>query len=110
MFQVISGAGLAAFVLGGLAQRVAAGFDPLPEPVEALLLGLLFVLASLPGRLAWLPRAILPLAGFAIFYAILAGKRPPVPFGVAVACAAGIAAFLAVYSVYLARRARPPAG
>ena len=106
MFPVIFGLGLAAFTLGGLAQRTAPQ-DIVPAPIEAAVLGLVFILASLPWRWSILARALLPLPTVLLFLEILTGRSPAMPFLVAFVCAGLYALFLTAYSAYIAERRRP---
>lgn len=103
IFPIIFGLGLAAFTLGGLAQRIEPQ-DIVPAPIEAIVLGLVFALASMPRSWSILPRALLPLPTVLLFLEILTGRSPPMPFPVAFACAGVYALFLTAYSAYIAEQ------
>ena len=104
MFQLILGIGLAIFVMGGLSQMVADPQDVLPEPIEAIFIGLVFALSAAPTRLFIVPRALLPFPAFLIFLVVLTGRNPPMPFGVAFVCAWFYALALTGFTAYVADR------
>ena len=107
MFQFILGLGLSAFIVGGLTERSGADQgDLLPQPVEALIIGVAFALAASPSRWAPVFRVLLPLPSFLIYLAILTGRRPPMPFGAAFLVSGLYALFITAYAAYLAERAR----
>jgi hypothetical protein len=107
MFQFILGAGLAAFTLGGLA--VGDSIDQenlLPQPIEALIIGLVFALASAPHRWASVFRVLMPLPAFLLYLSILSGRSPAMPFGVCFVLALFYSLFLTAYTAYIAERSR----
>jgi hypothetical protein len=104
MFQFIIGAGLAAFILGGLSERPIAEQDPLTDLAQAVVIGLLFALAARARRWAILPRFVLVLPSFLIFLSILTDRHPPMPFIVAFAVAGFYALFITAFATAVAER------
>jgi hypothetical protein len=100
------GAAVAAFTLGALSRRVTDLDDLLPAPVEALILGTAFALASMPRRWAMVPRALLPVPTFFLYLSVLLGKLLPVPYWMAFIAAACCALLLTTLSAYFAERPR----
>ena len=101
---VVLGLVVAAYTYGALAERVDDRNDLLPQWLEALLLGLVFALASLPVASAILARAAIPLPTFLLYLTALIGKNPPLPFYAAFAVALAYAAALTALSAFLAER------
>jgi hypothetical protein len=101
---VVLGLVVAAYTYGALAERVDDRNDLLPQWLEALLLGLVFALASLPVASAILARAAIPLPTFLLYLTALIGKNPPLPFYAAFAVALAYAAALTAFSAFLAER------
>jgi len=109
MFQLIFGFGLAVFTWGGLEARPADQEDFFARPLEALMIGIVFAMASLPTRWAVAPRLLMPLPTFLLYLAIFTGRQPPMPFVAAWFSAGAAALFLTAYTVYLSSRsARGP--
>jgi hypothetical protein len=106
LFQLIFGAGLAAFTWGGLAIRPADQEDFFARPLEAVLIGIVFTLASFPGRWSMVPRLCMPLPTFLLYLAIFTGRVPPMPFLFAWFSAGASALFLTAYTAYLSSRSR----
>jgi hypothetical protein len=104
MFQFILGAGLAAFILGGLSERPFAQQDPVTDLAQAVVLGFLFALSARSRRWAILPRFILVLPSFLVFLTILTDRRPPMPFFVAFAVAGFYALFITAFATAVAER------
>jgi hypothetical protein len=101
---VVLGLVVAAYTYGALAERVDDRNDLLPQWLEALLLGLVFALASLPVASAILARAAIPLPTFLLYLTALIGKNPPLPFYAAFAVALAYAAALTALSAFLSLR------
>jgi hypothetical protein len=107
MFQLTLGLGLTVFTLGGLTMRTGVDQgDLLPQPIEAVVIGLVFALAAAPARWAGIFRLLMPLPTFLLYLSILTGRSPPMPFGVAFLCAGVYSLFLTAYTAYLAERSR----
>lgn len=106
MFPVILGAGLAAYTLGGLSERMADRHDLVPDAAQALVLGIVFALASGPWKGAIVARAILPLPSFLVFLSILSDRRPPMPFGAAFVMAGFYALFITASAAAIAEKRR----
>ena len=92
------------YTYGALAERVDDRNDLLPQWLEAMLLGLVFALASLPVASAILARAAIPLPTFLLYLTALIGKNPPLPFYAAFAVALAYAAALTALSAFLSLR------
>ena len=101
---VVLGLVVAAYTYGALAERVDDRNDLLPQWLEALLLGVVFALASLPVASAILARAAIPLPTFLLYLTVLIGKNPPLPFYAAFAVALAYAAALTALSAFLSLR------
>ena len=111
MFQFTLGLGLTAFTLGGLALRTGQDQgDLLPQPIEAVIIGLVFALAAAPARWASIFRLLMPLPTFLLYLSILTGRSPAMPFGAAFLCAGIYSLFLTAYTAYLAERSRQERG
>jgi hypothetical protein len=78
----------------------------LPQPIEAVIIGLVFALAAAPTRWAAIFRLLMPLPTFLLYLSILTGRKPAMPFGAAFLCAGAYALFLTAYTAYLAARSR----
>ena len=102
----IVGAAVAAFTYGALAERVnpAAWHDLLPAWLEAVLLGTVFALASIPIPGAIIARALIPVPAFLLYLTVLLGKGPSLPYFAAFSVAIAYAGALTVFSTYLADR------
>ena len=108
MFQFILGLGLTAFTIGGLTgggSAVDRG-DLLPQPVEALIIGVTFALAAAPRWWASGFRLLMPLPTFLIYLEVLTSRQPPMPFQAAFFCAGIYSLILTAYTAYLAERGR----
>jgi len=108
MFQFILGAGLAAFILGGLSERPLDVQNPLVDLAEAVALGLIFALAAAARRWAILPRFVLVLPSFLVFLTILTDRRPPMPFFVSFMVAGFYALFITAFATAVAERGGVP--
>jgi hypothetical protein len=109
VFQLILGIGVTVFTIGGLtaASNVDQG-DLMPQPVEALIIGVIFMLSAVPRGWALAFRALMPLPTFLIYLRILTGRQPAMPFDAAFFCALVYSLFLTAYTAYLAERGRMP--
>lgn len=103
---LLSGAGVAAFTFGALSQRITDRNDLMSDPLEAMLLGLAFALASFPRKWAIIARCMIFVPSFFLYLSILLGKNPPLPYGGAFAAAGFYAFFFTALSAYLAERPR----
>ena len=101
---VVLGIVVGAYTYGALAGRIDDRSDVLPQWLEAVLLGVIFALASLPIRAAFLARAAIPIPTFLLYLSALIGKDPPLPFYAAFAIAVAYAAALFALSMYLSER------
>jgi hypothetical protein len=110
MFQFILGAGLAAFILGGLSERTIEQQQPLTDLAQAAALGVIFALSARARRWAILPRFVLVLPSFLIFLTILTDRRPPMPFFVAFLVAGFYALFITAFATAVADRTGQGAG
>jgi cytochrome c biogenesis protein CcdA len=101
---VMLGIVVAGYTYGALAERVIAEDrnDLLPQWLEAVLLGTVFALASLPSSSAILARIFIPVPTFLLYITVLTGKNPPLPNYAAFTIALAYAAALTVLSAYLA--------
>src|SRR5215470_4528575 len=79
MAAVLLGLVVWSFTLGALGARVNPGYqnDILPPPVEAILLGVAFVIGALPVSWSIIGRVIIPVPTFFLYLAIFLGKNPP---------------------------------
>jgi hypothetical protein len=102
--DVVMGLVVAAYTYGALAERVDDRNDLLPPWFEAVLLGVVFSLASLPARSAFLARAAIPIPTFLLYLTALVGKNPPLPFFAAFGVALVYAAALFALATYLSER------
>jgi hypothetical protein len=82
--------------------------DVLSQPLEALLLGTLFAVGSLPVRWAIVGRILIPIPTLFLYLSVFLGKNPPLPFPVAFVLALVYAAALTTLSVYLGGRPDRP--
>jgi hypothetical protein len=107
---VLLGCVLAAFTLGALDQRVIAEDrnDVLPVPLEAVLLGAFFAVGSLPVAWSIVGRIMLPVPTFFLYFTVLIGKSPPLPYYAAFAVAAIYSGALAALARQLADRPDRP--
>jgi len=99
---VMLGIVVAGYTYGALAERVEDRNDLLPQWLEAVLLGTVFALASLPSGSAVLARIFIPVPTFLLYITVLTGKDPPLPYYAAFPVALAYAAALTVLSAYLA--------
>ncbi|HZS85588.1 MAG TPA: hypothetical protein VFA50_22150 [Stellaceae bacterium] len=106
LFPLLFGLGVAAFTYGALAQRVTDRNDLLPDPIEAVLLGAAFALASFPRKWAIIARAVLLVPTFLLYLTVFLGKSPALPFAAAFTVAGGYAFFLTALSAHFAERPR----
>ncbi|MDB5407250.1 MAG: hypothetical protein JWL84_2162 [Rhodospirillales bacterium] len=108
---VLLGCVLAAFTLGALDQRVIAEDrnDVLPVPLEAVLLGAFFAVGSLPVAWSIIGRIMLPVPTFFLYFTVLIGKSPPLPYYAAFAVAAIYSGALTALARQLADRPDRPA-
>ncbi len=95
-----------AYTLGALNQRVVAEDtnDLLPVPLEALIMGVSFALASLPVAWSIVPRMIIPVPSLLLYLTVFLGKDPALPYYAAFAVAALYSAALTALSSVLAER------
>ena len=102
----VLGAIVAAYTYGALAERVNPQDwnDLLPQWLEAVLLGTVFAVASLPVAGVVVARALIPIPTFLLFLTVLLGKNPPLPYFAAFPLAIIHAGALTVFSAYLAER------
>jgi len=101
---LVLGLVVAAYTYGALSQRIDDRNDLLPPWLEAVLLGVVFVPASLPVASAILARAAIPLPTFFLYLSALLGRNPPLPFSAAFGIALAYAAALTALSAYLSQR------
>jgi hypothetical protein len=106
VLPMLLGATIAAFTLGALSRRVTDNDDLLPAPAEAAILGAVFAIASFPRPWAIVARAAVPVPTFFVFLSVLAGRTPPLPFGIAFTSALCYALFFTALSSYFAERPR----
>ena len=104
------GAVVAAYTYGALAERVIAEDwnDLLPQWLEAIVLGTVFAVASLPIAGAIVARAIIPVPTVLLYLTVMLGKSPPLPYYAALPLAIIYAGALTVLSAYLAKRPERP--
>jgi hypothetical protein len=110
LLAAVLGAIVAAYTYGALAERVSAEDwnDLLPQWLEALVLGTVFAMASLPIAGAIVARAIIPVPTFLLYLTVFLGKNPPLPYYAALPLALTYAGALTVLSAYLAERPERP--
>jgi hypothetical protein len=110
VLAAVLGAAVAAYTDGALAERVNPDDwnDLLPQWLEAVVLGTVFAVASLPIAGAIVARAIIPVPTFLLYLTVLLGKNPPLPYYAALALAIAYAGALTVLSAYLAERPERP--
>jgi hypothetical protein len=110
VLAAVLGAVVAAYTYGALAERVNPEDwnDLLPEWLEAVVLGTVFAVASLPIAGAIVARAIIPVPSFLLYLTVLLGKNPPLPYYAALSLAIAYAGALTVLSAYLAERPERP--
>lgn len=103
---IVLGVVIATFTYGALDARVIAEErnDLLPQWLEAVLLGAVFALASLPVRSAVLARAAIPIPTFFLYLTVFLGKDPPLPYAAAFPIAIIYAGALTGLSAFLAER------
>lgn len=110
---VLLGCIVGAYTLGALYDRVIPEDenDLLPVPLEALIIGAAFTLASLPTAWSIVGRVLIPVPTFYIYLTVLLGKNPSLPFYAAFVVAGLHSAALTALSRDLAERpARPKLG
>jgi hypothetical protein len=107
---VLLGCVVGAYTLGALSERVIPEDenDLLPVPLEALILGAAFTLASLPTAWSIVGRVLIPVPAFYIYLTVLLGKNPPLPFYAAFVVAGLYSAALTALSRDLAERPTRP--
>jgi hypothetical protein len=107
---VLLGCVVGAYTLGALSERVIAEDenDLLPVPLEALIIGAAFTLASLPTAWSIVGRVLIPVPAFYIYLTVLLGKNPPLPFYAAFVVAGLYSAALTALSRDLAERPTRP--
>jgi len=107
---VLLGCIVGAYTLGALNERVIPEDenDLLPVPLEALIIGAAFTLASLPTAWSIVGRVLIPVPAFYIYLTVLLGKNPPLPFYAAFAVAGCYSAALTALSRDLAERPTRP--
>ncbi len=103
---MLIGAAIGCFTFGALSIRETDTDDLLSAPVEAMLLGAAFALASLPKRWALVARAAIPMPTFFLYLTVFLGKNPPLPYGAAFTAAGIYAILFTAFSAYLADRPR----
>jgi hypothetical protein len=110
VLAAVLGAVVAAYTYGALAERVIAEDwnDLLPQWLEAIVLGTVFAVASLPITGAIVARAIIPVPTFLLYLTVLLGKNPPLPYYAALPLAIAYAGALTALSTYLAERPERP--
>jgi ABC-type Na+ efflux pump permease subunit len=101
---VVLGIVVAAYTYGALSERIDDKNDLLPPWLEAVLLGSVFALASLPVQSAIVARALIPFPTFLLYLTALVGKSPPLPYPAAFAVALAYAAALTALSSFLSER------
>jgi|HubBroStandDraft_1064217.scaffolds.fasta_scaffold00108_32 hypothetical protein len=106
MFALILGVALSAFTYGGLSLRLPDQHGPVPDWVEAAILGLVFTLAAQRGSWSIAPRWLLPLPSFLLYLSILTDRHPPMPFFVSFVFALFYALFITAYAAYTAEQHR----
>ena len=106
MFAFILGVALAAFTYGGLSDRLPDQHGPVPDWLEAAILGLVFTLAALRSSWSIAPRWLLPLPSFLLYLSILTDRHPPMPFLVSFIFALFYALFITAYAAYAAEKRR----
>jgi hypothetical protein len=107
---LLLGVVVSAYTLGALDTRTAAEVqnDPIPPGVAAAVLGIAFLIGSLPVAWSFVGRIILPVPTFFVFLTIFIEKEPPLPFYAAFALSICYAAALTVLSRHLADRPGRP--
>jgi MFS family permease len=107
---VLLGCVVGAYTLGALSERVIAEDenDLLPVPLEALIIGAAFTLASLPTAWSIVGRVLIPVPTFYTYLTVLLGKDPPLPFYAAFVVAGLYSAALTALSRDLAERPTRP--
>src|SRR5258707_6734403 len=104
MYRLFFGIGVAAFTLGGLSQRGVDANDLLPNNVEAIILGLIFTLSSIPRGWSIVVRAALPVPTVLLYLTILLGKEQALPYYAAFTVAGCYALFFTGLSSYFAEK------
>jgi hypothetical protein len=107
---VLLGFVVGAYTFGALNERVIPEDenDLLPVPVEALIIGAAFTLASLPTAWSIVGRVLIPVPTFYIYLTVLLGKDPPLPFYAAFVVAGLHSAILTALSRDLSERPTRP--
>jgi hypothetical protein len=82
LLPLLLGTIVAAYTYGALDARAIAEErnDLLPQGVEAMLLGGVFAVASLPVRWSILGRILIPIPTLFLYLSVFLGKNPPLPF------------------------------
>jgi hypothetical protein len=104
LFSAAVGAGVAGFTYGALELRITDLDDLLPNSLEAIILGLVFALASAPAGWAIIARAVLIVPSFFLYLSIFLGKPTPLPFFAAFIMAGLYALVLTALSSFFAER------
>lgn len=106
LLPLVYGAAVGAYTLGALDRRVTDRNDLLPEPIEALVLGLAFALGALPRRWSIIARAAIPMPTFFLYLSVALGKHDALPYGVAFVLALAYALLLTALAAYLSDKPR----
>jgi hypothetical protein len=106
MLAVLLGLIVWGITLGALGQRVIAEDqnDLVPAPLAALLIGVAFVVGSLPTGWSLIGRILLPVPTFFLYLTVFLGKEPPLPFYAAFALAGAYATGFTAIAAYLTER------
>ena len=104
VLAAVLGAVVAGYTYGALSERTNPDDwnDLLPAWIEALALGAIFAVASLPAPGVIVARAIIPVPTFLLYLTVLLGKNPPLPYYAAFPLAIVYAGALTVLSAFLA--------
>lgn len=110
LVPLLLGAIVAAYTYGALDVRSIPEErnDLLPQGLEAMLLGGVFAVASLPVAWSILGRILIPIPTFLLYLSVFLGKNPPLPFFAAFVLALVYAGALTTLSAYLGDRPDRP--
>jgi len=110
LLPLLLGIIVAAYTYGALDARTTAEDrnDILPQGVEAVLLGTVFTVASLPVGWSILGRTLIPIPTLLLYLSVFLGKNPPLPFLAAFVLALVYAGALTTLSAYLGDRPDRP--
>jgi hypothetical protein len=108
LLPLLLGIIVAAYTYGALDARTIDRNDILPQGVEAVLLGTVFTIASLPVGWSILGRMLIPIPTLLLYLSVFLGKNPPLPFLAAFVLAIVYAGALTTLSAYLGDRPDRP--